>query len=538
MTCETFEKHVSLKQKENLLSERQLKAAALYLHEIGGIIYFDQKATTKPGSNTRSVVVVHPEWFCRHVGELLLPEEMLEDGGTLIQSDRGSIRTDWFKTCFQHLLLEGVQSDHIICMLERVGLCYRKGTNEIMVPALIKEDDGCLKDWEDEGCQLVIGRSLSTEDYERTAIPITLFRQLQVELAQDTNLPPKMEYCSIFKVGELSFLIQVDANSSNPNDDRIDILVKTVDPTKGGLSQVEGVCEIMEKQQMTLLSLKELLRRRTEEIDYYYDSDFSEGSEDPNVSLDEDEEAEFPDVSSQTVEEIDELDIGSEPAVETNDDIGELLAEDILPVEETGSHAPLLSKVKASIEDESKDHQGLTTEVFRAEIQELISHLSDVIIRDGTDTRSHLHNAVYREGHAIRQHFDEGTKKLLVNAEEMKKQLLAKIQAHYSFSIAEREKSVPRFMILTKKDSSGFWPSVRDTLKGLSRKDYRLYFLCEYQFGDGNLHLVEGQKGLKLSKRTNMNEWWKKAAPWVQWSYYVATDLAKNHAYSVAAGYC
>ncbi|CAM6092523.1 unnamed protein product [Calypogeia fissa] len=611
MTWETFERQVNLKQKENLFSKRQLKAAALYLHEIGGIIYFDQKATTVREPKDRSVVVVHPEWFCRQVvGELLLPEEMLEDGCTLIQCDNGLIPTHWLEACFQGMLVEGIESDDVICMLERVGLCYRKGTNEIMVPALIKEDSAYLKDWEDEGCQFVIARSLSTEDYERTAIPITLFRQLQVELAQDTNFGGRGDseykagkYSSSFKVGELSFLIQVDASSSNPNDDRIDILVKTVDPTKGSLSQVEGVCEIMEKLQvlcfaccpglgyeikimkpwsateetpemterqlMSLRIIKVLLLQgqqysswrvngnaielqtflsnaemkalleikigidegtddtdfpeaaveETEEIDYYYDSDFSEGSEDPNVSLDEDEGDEFRDVSSETVEEIDELDIGSEPAVETNDDIGKLLADDILPVEETGSQAPLLSKVKASIEHESKDHQGLTLAVLLAGIQGLKSDLSD--------TRTYLHNAVYREGHAIRQHFDEGTKKLVLNAEEMKKQVLAEIQAYYSFSIAEIEKSVPRFMILAKKDSSGFWQIIRDTLKGLSRKDYRLYFLCEYQFDEGDLHLVKDQKGLELSKRIKMDKRWKKAAPWVEWLYYVAAVTAK-----------
>ncbi|CAM6086945.1 unnamed protein product [Calypogeia fissa] len=612
MTWETFEKLVNLKQKENLLSERQLKAAALYLHEIGGIIYFDQKATTKPGSNNRSVVVVHPEWFCRQVvGELLLPEEMLEDGCTLIQCDSGSIRTDWFEACFQHLLVEGIQSDDVVCMLERVGLCYRKGTKEIMVPALIKEDDGCLKDWDDEGCQLVIGRSLSREDYERTAIPITLFRQLQVELAQDTNFGGREDseyragkYYSSFKVGEFSFLIQVDANSLNPSDDRIDILAKTVDVKSGSLSQVEGVCEIIEKLQVLcfaccpglrydikvikpwtatqetpeiterqLLSLRKIkvlllqgqhysswrvngnavelqtflskaemkalleinvgmktgidegtddadfLEEAVEEverIDYYYNSD-SEDSEDPNDSLDGVEGSEITDVLSQGVEEIENADVESY-------DIGELFAEDSFPIvkeaeEENCSNALSVGKETAFTDLHNKDHQGLTTKFFDARFQEV----KDMIF----DVRSHLDNAVHSEGNLTRRHVDVGNKKLFLLTEERNNELLLYIQAHYSFSIAEKEKSVPRFLFLKRKDSSGFWTSFKDTVKAPFRKYYRLHFLCESQFTDGNVHWVRDQEGLKLCKNTLVNEWLKDVEPWVRWSYYVVTVLAQ-----------
>ncbi|CAM6092521.1 unnamed protein product [Calypogeia fissa] len=421
MTWASFQKHVNLKRMQNQLSEQHLKAAALYLHEMGGMIYLDQMKWTETGSRNRVVVVLYPEWFCKQVvGELLLPEDLLEEGCSLIQHESGLIPIHWFECHFKNLLVKGTQSDDIITMLERVGLCYRKGNNNIMVPALIKEDDTCLTHWEDEGCQLVIGRSLCTEDYERTAIPITLFRRLQVELALDTNFGGRggseyraRKYSSSFKVGELSFLIQVEANSSIPTDNRIDVLAKTADPTKGSLLQVEQVCEIMQKLQVLsfaccpglrydirvikpwsatketpkmterkLLPLREIkhqvmqgqrysswqvdrnavelkaflssaemetirniqigIKIGTNEVtqnadfpevgvggmDYYYDSDFSEGSEDPHVSSDGVEESELPDVSSQVVEEIEELGVQSELVAETKDVSGDLLAED------------------------------------------------------------------------------------------------------------------------------------------------------------------------------------------------------------------
>ncbi|CAM6086935.1 unnamed protein product [Calypogeia fissa] len=610
MTWESFEKQVNLMYKENKLTGKNLEAATLYLHEIGGIIYFVQKQVAALGSKDRAIVVLYPEWFCRQVvGELLLPEDLLEEGCSLIRHESGLIPIYWFECYFKHLLVEGTQSDDIVSMLERVGLCYRKDANEIMVPALIQEDDVCLTHWEDEGCHFVIGRSLSTEDYERTAIPITLFRRLQVELAQDANFGGRGDseyragkYSSSFKVGELSFLIQVEANSSNPNEDRIDILAKTVDPTKGTLSQVERVCEIMQKLQVLcfaccpglrydikvikpwsatketpkmterqLMSLREIkvlllqgqqysswrngngnavglqtflsnaemkaLREinsgintgvdegtdeagfpqgaveEMEGIDYYYDSDFSEGSEDPNVSLDEVEESDVPVVSSQRVEEIEEVVVELEPVDEAKDDLGELLAEESLqivkePEEENSCTALRLGKDRAFVHHHNMDHQGITIEFVRAQFQEVKDMISDA--------RSHLDKAVHGEGDVTRQHVDEG-----------KKEVLLKIQAHSSFSIAEKEKSVPMFLFLKRKDSSRFWTSFKDRLKAPFQKDYRLHFLCESQFGDGKLHWVRDQEGLKLSKRTDMNEWLKKVEPWVRWSYYVIADLAK-----------
>ncbi|CAM6084274.1 unnamed protein product [Calypogeia fissa] len=555
MSWETFEKHIQLKWKESQISGTHLKGATLYLHEIGAIIYLDQKESRDSGSKSRSVVVLHPEWFCRQVvGELLLPEEMLEEGCSLIVNVDGLIPTYRFQCYFQHLLVEGTQSDDIISMLERVGLCYRKGNDEIMVPALIQKDDyNLMTDWEGEGFHLVIGRSLATEDHERTAIPITLFRQLQVELAEDLNFGGRgdSEYragksFSSLKVGELSVLIQFDADPSNPNDDRIDILVKTVDPSRNSSSQVQCVCEIMRKLQVLccaccpgllydvkvikpwsatektpkmserrLMSLREmqallvqdrqysswrvsgnavelklflsddemkevleiktrmkagadegaddadLIEGAVEEIelnDFYY-SGFSDGSEDPDVWLDEIQVDVNSDVSSDVAEEIEEIDFAAELAAQRKDDIKRF----------QNSNALHLGMERASVEHQSNDHQGVTTGILHAELQELRVQISDLVVRDGSHTRSHLDKAVYSEGNAIRQRIDEGTKKLLF-----------KIQAHYSFSIAEKERSVPR-----------------------------------------------NQEGLKLSKNTVVNDWLKKVEPWVRWSMYVVTEVAK-----------
>ncbi|CAM6092515.1 unnamed protein product [Calypogeia fissa] len=241
-----------------------------------------------------------------------------------------------------------------------------------------------------------------------------------------------------------------------------------------------------------------------EGIDYYDDSDFSEGSEDPNVSLDDVKESDVPVVSSQRIEEIEEVVVELEPVDEAKDDLRELLAGESLqivkePEEENSSNALRLGK-------DNNDHQGITIEFVRAQFQEV----KDMIF----DARSHLDKAVYGEGDATRQHVDEG-----------KKEVLLKIRAHSSFSIAEKEKSVPVF--LKRKDSSRFWTSFKDRLKAPFQKDYRLHFLCESQFGDGKLHWVRDQEGLKLSKRTDMNEWLKKVEPWVRWSYYVIADLAR-----------
>ncbi|CAM6123327.1 unnamed protein product [Calypogeia fissa] len=235
--------------------------------------------------------------------------------------------------------------------------------------------------------------------------------------------------------------------------------------------------------------------------DYYY-SDFSDGSEDPDVWLDEVQVDVNPDVSLDVVEETEEIDVAAELAAERKDYIERF----------QNSNALHLGMERATVEHQSNDHQGVTTGILHAELQELRVQISDLIVRDGCDTRSHLDKAVYFEGNAIRQRIDEGTEKLLF-----------KIQSHYSFSIAEKERSVPRFLILRKKDSSG----VTDTLKRPFRKDYRLHFLCESQFEDNNLHWVRNQEGLKLSKNTVVNDWLKDVEPWLRWSMYVVTEVAK-----------
>ncbi|CAM6103719.1 unnamed protein product [Calypogeia fissa] len=258
LSWEAFEKALKLKRKGNQFSGEALKAATLYLHEMGRIIYFDEKKSTRQGPEKRSVVVPDPEWFFSQVvGELLVPKEMSDRGFSTIVSADGSIPIIRFQVFFEDQLEQGTRTEDVISMLEVVGLCFKQGTDKIVIPALIQQDDYNAIDWEGKGFYWVMGRCLATEENGRSSIPMTLFRRLQVELAQDMDFGGRGDShyragksFSSFYIGELLVMVQVDDNHSDPTDDRIDILVRSIipgDATDARLAQATCIDEIMQK---------------------------------------------------------------------------------------------------------------------------------------------------------------------------------------------------------------------------------------------------------------------------------------------------
>ncbi|CAM6118980.1 unnamed protein product [Calypogeia fissa] len=264
LSWEAFEKALKLKRKGNQLSGEALKAATLYLHEMGRIIYFDEKKSARQGPEKRSVVVPDPEWFCRRVvGDLLVPKEMSDRGFSTTVSADGSIPIIRFQVFFEDQLEQGTRTEDVISMLELVGLCFKQGTDKIVIPALIQQDDYNAIDWEGKGFYWVMGRCLATEEHGRSSIPMTLFRRLQVVLAQDMDFGGRGDShyragksFSSFFVGQLLVMVQVDDNHSVPTDDRIDILVRSMIPGDAtdarlaqatSLAQATCIDEIMEK---------------------------------------------------------------------------------------------------------------------------------------------------------------------------------------------------------------------------------------------------------------------------------------------------
>lgn len=91
-------------------------------------------------------------------------------------------------------------------------------------------------------------------------------------------------------------------------------------------------------------------------------------------------------------------------------------------------------------------HKGLTTEILHAALKEQsvqIARLAQIILSDGSHTRSHVDKIVVGEGLAIRQQIEMGSRELLLE-----------MQAQQSFSVEEKEKSVPRYMFLSVKQGN------------------------------------------------------------------------------------
>ncbi|CAM6086646.1 unnamed protein product [Calypogeia fissa] len=495
------------------------------------------KESTKPVFGSKSIVIPDPEWFCKEVvGQLLLPKDMLEGGKSIQVSADGSISLMRFQAFFEHLLPEGTQSDDVISMLEQVGLCYRKSREEIIIPALIREDDYKLIEWEGKGLDGVIGRCLATEDTDRSAIPGILFRRLQVELARgrgDSEYRAGRSYSS-FKLGELLVSVQFDVDHSDPSDDRIDILVKSV--LKGNSSDVSSakvncVCEIMQKLERLCVICCPGLRYDIKVIQPWTPAERTpKMAERQLMSLTEIKalmvqglkysswklsghpvelktflsEGELKRVMGTIEQEYDEC---KYCAVR----LGLLTADALHKLEEcqqeNGSNALDLDLVGTTSNYENDDEADISN--------------CDIVLEM---RRQHLvtRKAVQDDGHLTRQYIEKSHQELILEIRQKHHVLVKHIQSQLEFSYEERRRSLPRYIFLCRKQGkSNIWISLKDAFN----KSFELHFLCEAHFDDGFLHEVKGQEGIQLR---SSKKWLVKISPWLRRSLMVAVMVGKT----------
>ncbi|CAM6129760.1 unnamed protein product [Calypogeia fissa] len=519
---QVFEQDWKLKHKvnEDYLT-KNLKTYAAYLHEMGEIIYFDNnepgsESLRSTGPQNMSIVVPDPEWFCSQVvGQLFLPKHMVEGGRSIEVSSSGSIQRSKFRAFFEHLLYEGIQSDDVISMLEQVGLCYRKGTEEIIIPALIDEDDEKSMEWEGKGSHGVMGRCLVTKDTERSAIPMTLFRRLQVELAQDPNLGgcgdsecrAGKSFCN-FKVGEHLVLIQFDLDKYVH---RIDILVKTTlrknspDVIQG---QVNCICTIMQIVQKLCVRCCPGLKYDIKVI-----KPWSAAEKSPKMTARQ--FVPLTEIENRLVQgrKYSNWKLSDDP-IELKTFLSKCEFEGVLGTVERqyleckrdAVALGLLTeesvkKIEAR-EDESRDGP-ITRKQFRRGIHE-------------------IKEAIHEDGHLTRQYIDMKFTDLLHEIQYKHGVLVRQIQELQTFVIEEKERSVPRYIFLSQKhDKKNMWISLTNAFQ----EQFKLHFLCEANYDTDLLHEVDGQKGIELNKS---KAWLVKISPWVRRSLQVAMMVGKT----------
>ncbi|CAM6106037.1 unnamed protein product [Calypogeia fissa] len=502
---------------------KNLELCASYLHEMGEIIYFDRNKRQDPVSSNRSIVVPDPQWFCREVvGELLLPKHALEGRKYIKVSADGSISLIRFQAFFEHLLPNGTQSDDVISMLEQVGLCYRKSSDDIIIPALIREDDYKLIEWEGKGLDGVMGRCLATQDTDRTAIPATLFRRLQVELAQDSNLGGRgdSEYragksYSSFKLGELLVLVQFDVDHSDPSDDRIDILVKSVlsnNSTDASSLKVIKVCEMMQELEKLCVECCPGLRYDIKVIKPW-------NAAEKTPTMVERELMSLTEIKALMVKgnKCSSWKVSGHPV-----DLKTFLSESEL------------KEVMGTMEQEYDECKhcavrlGLLTEDALHEFEELVEENGSKYENDDgvdisdRDIVSEIVLEIRHQHRLTRHHIEKSHHELLLEIRQKHHVLVRHIQAQLDLSTEERESSVPRYIFLSKKEGkSNLWISFKEAFN----QSFELHFLCEAHFDDGFLHEVEGQDGIPLRRP---KEWLVKISPWLLRSLMVAVMVGKT----------
>ncbi|CAM6123119.1 unnamed protein product [Calypogeia fissa] len=497
--------------KHKIKDVKNLRICASYLHEIGEIMFFDRKESAEPVVGNHSIVVLDPQWFCKKVvGELLLPKHMLEGRKAIQVNADGSISRIRFQALFEHSLPNGTQSDDVISMLEQVGLCYRKTREEIIIPALIPEDDYKLIEWEGKGLDGVIGRCLAAEDTDRSAIPLVLFRRLQVELAQDLSLGGRAdsEYSagrsySSFKLGEVLVLVQFDVDHKDPSDDRIDILAKSVlngNSKDVSSSKVNCVCKIMHKLETLCATCCPGLRYDIKVI-----QPWTAAERTPKM------------VERQlmSLTEVKAL------MVEGNTYSGWMLRDHPLELKTFLSETELKEVMRGA---EQAYAECKYCAVRLGLLTENSLHKLEVSQQDNCSKLKHLvtRRAVQDDGRLTRQYVEKSHHELLLEIRQKQHVLVGHIQSQLEFSYEERQRSVPRYIFLCRKQGkSNPWISLKEAFD----QSFELHFLCEARVDDGFVHEVEGQEGIQLRKP---KEWLVKISPWLRRSLCVAIMVGKT----------
>ncbi|KAG6545988.1 hypothetical protein Mapa_012650 [Marchantia paleacea] len=515
-------------------SEGNLMAALEFLHEAGSVVFFkkDRLKMSDPDIAVSGLVVLDPNWFCqRVVGELLLPDSILQEEQSSVRSiveEDGSIS---LKTL--HLFLQqnlGTEPvSWVVAMLMCLGLCYRGGVgnDRVLVPALIKKDD--MDRWEKCGvreataCQWVMGRSLTLMDSAKTALPAALFRRLQVSLARDPGCESytASKSSTNFNIRRMSVLLQFDVSEKDP-EERIDILVKPLglmddDPGSVRKQQLNVIEDIMDKLEPISIFCCPGVQFHRKVI-----KPWSTATSTPSMK----------DRTLKSVEffkkKVEEQGLGSysnwyiDGQCLRYDDL--LSAEDLDGLEKTiGRRCKGLEEdvLELGIDVDDTDFNELSRAVPVEELQ--LSPESSCIVREirreGLLTRSE----VRLQGKLVQNQFDTMVAELQRSIKfiyDKQNQILRKVHAFHSYSVAEKESSLPRFLYLKKSSASGSWITVKEAFGST----FHVHLLCEARSDNGYLHEVEGQEGVEI---TNPKKWVRKLQPLLEWSLAIAIVVAR-----------
>lgn len=213
--------------------QHKLRLATEYLHEAGQLIFFREGALQEGGLAHESYVILDTDWFCRSiVGNVLLPDAMLRPGETSLRLQMradGSVSLAALQAYLPRQLSDELQVREVVAMLLRLGLAYKIGADDIFIPALM-ETDAIPSYWQLRiADQWVMGFALAVADSETSLLPITIFRQLQVELARNVDFGGRSDSqfaagrnLITFKHKGMAVMVEYDADPTN----RLDVLVR------------------------------------------------------------------------------------------------------------------------------------------------------------------------------------------------------------------------------------------------------------------------------------------------------------------------
>ncbi|BBN06109.1 hypothetical protein MPTK1_3g18460 [Marchantia polymorpha subsp. ruderalis] len=523
--------------EERGIKADKLDAATAHLQETGCIIYYRNSPV---GKETDRFVVADPEWFGRKViGEILLPEQMLaakESSLSQIVGDDGSLKRSMLAGHFQALNKDSANTDELIDMLAKLGLCYDVGKERVFIPALIREDN--LSKWERKGVHWVMGRSLQPREEDKGFIPSSVFRKLQVLLAQDKKFGLQgsdSDYCagktfSFFMVGSQMVLVQFDVDESDPGDDRIDVLVKRMVKQVDAVSGVEVEDHSYHTDLDLVLEIMDLVERLCTQTcpsvelerkaigPWRADSATVPMAERKLIPVDELKmRVRKHGLHSSTTMRVGQVGVqnGQLLSARELEAIHSSVNESLLIAQSEIEKFDLLPPSSLPMADETEE--ALKQDETQGDTALIISVVQKVVREEGQKIIKHID----RKCEELQKKFDK--------AFECQKKLLNQILALNRYSIEEKENCYPRYIFLAKEDDSRFYLSARQAF----HERFRMHLLCECDYSDGVPHHVEKQEGLEIK---NMREWLRKVEPCLSWTLKVTLITAKLVGNIVAPG--
>ncbi|KAL3675313.1 hypothetical protein R1sor_025261 [Riccia sorocarpa] len=547
------------KMAASRIATHQLEAAVELLHETGDLIYF-RKGSLGEGENPETkLIVLNPQWFCKRiVGELLLPDHMVREGERPLRNSvapDGTLELQAITVYFNELLKKSPQVNYVVGMLIRLGLCYKVGDDKVLIPSFVENEELPVSLWEKTSTgqftgRWVMGRSLGLMDTDRNALPKSIFRRLQVQLAQESELGghPNSDYTVgksflAFKKSGMLIWVECDVEETDPRDDRVDVLCKPLlnlgrEPGKYRKQQIELVEVVMERllnlcyqwcpglkfvQKIILPwsdseGVKPMLERNTKfslnDVRAMVQRNglgVVSGDSDLNWTVNSKVVREVELLSSNDIDELEKKMANRLDAKKFQQLVEEFgLCPETSAEEESAGSTEDFSDLKKSKRWRRRGNNRPNAG-FKGHI---LQEIRMTIVEEGQKTRQHVDqriNEVVQIAEEVATKFTETF--------EMQRLILQKVQNLESLTWQQMEVMVPRFMYLV--DKSGSWLSLQ---RALPLKKAQLHLLCEARYNDRSLHPVDGQRGVEISK---LNDWASSIAPLLENSIKVAMVAAQ-----------